>query len=386
MTQSLLDADDSLGDGSPFAAGTRGLDQRCPAHVALLDAGPVVVAEAPAGGPVYVVTDNELARAVFVDPRIGKDPAMAPPGWTRLTAGLEPTAGEQPSLTTLDGDAHTVLRRAHSPLLTARRMAEFTDRIARIARDLLTEAAATDVVDLTADFTTRYPLAVLCEVLGIPVDRVDAAAAACRGMYSPDPADVGRAMGTFAALAAAGLAEGRTGLAADLRDRVPAGTSTEDLHYLIFTLLFAGQLTTDPAAGFLVARLLNGEGEGSTSEDFVRDVLRRHPPAPFSLWRFTTEDIDLAGTPVPAGSPVLVDIEGIDIAPGRPAGPDLSFGAGPHYCTGAHLAQLELRVLVDVLREHFPAARLDVPFADLRQTRARGINGSRLDALPVRLR
>jgi cytochrome P450 len=155
------------------------------------------------------------------------------------------------------------------------------------------------------------------------------------------------------------------------------------LHYLIFTLLFAGQLTTDPAAGFVIARLLAGEGAGSPADEFVRDVLRRHPPAPFSLWRFTTEELDLAGRTVPAGCPVLVDIEGIDT---EPAGPDLTFGAGPHYCTGAHLAQLELRVLVDVRREDFPAARLDVPFADLRQTRARGINGSRLDSLPVRLR
>jgi cytochrome P450 len=85
----------------------------------------------------------------------------------------------------------------------------------------------------------------------------------------------------------------------------------------------------------------------------------------------------------PAGSPVLVDIEGINATPD---GPDLTFGAGPHYCTGAHLAQLELRVLVEVVRVDFPDARLAVPVDELRHTRARGINGSRLEALPVRLR
>jgi cytochrome P450 len=97
-----------------------------------------------------------------------------------------------------------------------------------------------------------------------------------------------------------------------------------------------------------------------------------------SLWRFATEEIVLGGVTLPAGSPVLVDIEGANAA-----GADLSFGAGPHYCTGAHLARLELRVLVEVLREDFPDARLDVPFADLRQARPAGLTGARLTARPA---
>ncbi|TDQ46155.1 hypothetical protein [Actinorugispora endophytica] len=56
------------------------------------------------------------------------------------------------------------------------------------------------------------------------------------------------------------------------------------------------------------------------------------------------------------------------------------------YCTGARLAQLELGAVVRVLRADFPDARLAVPFADLRQAGPGGIQGSRLTALPVRLR
>jgi hypothetical protein len=39
----------------------------------------------------------------------------------------------------------------------------------------------------------------------------------------------------------------------------------------------------------------------------VTDVLREHPPARFTLWRFTTVEAELAGVRLPARAPVLVD-------------------------------------------------------------------------------
>ncbi|WP_017586119.1 cytochrome P450 family protein [Nocardiopsis ganjiahuensis] len=374
----------------PFAATVRGLDQPHPARAALRAAGPLVRAEAPAGGPVWIVTEEALAREVLVHPLIVKDPAQAPPAWDRWTAGLEPAAAAQPSLTTTDGGAHERLRRAHAPLFTARRTAAYTDRITGLARSLLTGLAeAGGVVDLAADFTTRYPLTVVCDVLGVPADRVDQAVGACRRMHSDDPEEVEEAMAAFADLAAAALEGGRPGLATELRDRVPDDLTEADLHYLLFTLVYAGQLTTDPALGFLLARLLDPADpeavRGAPAEERVREALRTHSPAPFSLWRFTAAEVELAGVRLPARSPVLVDLQGINTAPGRGVGPDLVFGVGPHYCTGARLAQLELTVLVQVLEAEFPRARLAVPYSELRQADIGGIQGSRLTALPVSL-
>jgi cytochrome P450 len=359
----------------PFIPTVRGIAEPNPVHDALRAAGPLVRVAAPAGGPAWVVTDHSLARRVLAHPDIAKDPALAPPDWDPRTAGLEPTASEQPSLTTLDGPEHARLRQAHTPLFTAGRMRAHAGRMREIARDLLSGAGGT--ADLMADFTIRYPLAVMCDLLGVPADRVDDAIVACRRMFSDDPAEAGMAMGGFAQLAAAALA-GDAGLAAELRDRLPAGT---DPHYMIFTLIFAGQLTTDTALGFLVAHELGGELRGRPTEDLVREVVRRHPSAPYSLWRFTTAEVELAGERLPARSPVLVDIIGINARPG----PDLTYGAGPHYCTGAQLAHLELCAVVDVLRSDFPDAALAVPFAELRQTDLGGIQASRLTALPVTL-
>jgi len=367
----------------PFAATTRGITEPDPVRDALRANGPLVRVRAPAGGPAWIVTEDALARRVLTDPRIAKDPAWAPLDWDPRIAGLEQTAAEQPSLTTFDGPDHAQLRRAHAPLLSAARIRDQSDRVHEIARRLLTEAAG-DKVDLMADFTTRFPITVLLDLLGIPLDRVDAATDACRRMLSPDPGDQGMAIGALAELAADGLGEGSHGLAAELRDRLPAQATEDELRYHLFALIFAGQLTTDASLGFLVARALSEDFDAV--DDLVRDTLRRHPPAPLTLWRFTTTELDLDGVRLPARAPVLVDIQGINTDPARVPGPDLTFGAGPHFCIGAQLAQLELRAVANVLRADFPDARLAVPFAELRQTTLGGIQGNRLVSLPVELR
>ncbi|WP_030981383.1 cytochrome P450 [Streptomyces sp. NRRL S-1813] len=375
----------------PFAATVRGITAPDPVHAALRAAGPLVQVDAPAGGPAWIVTDDVLAREVLADPRIVKDPACAPPGWDRHSAGLERTAAEQPSLTTLDGPEHAALRRAHAPLLNARRIRAQSDRVHAIARELLTELAAErTVIDLMAGFTTRYPLTVLLDLLGIPLGEVDGAADACRRMLGNEPGDQKRAIDALTALAASGLGDGGRGLAAELRDRAPAHTTRDQLQYHLFALIFAGQLTTDAALGTLIARALaNGSRPAPSDEegrdDLVDETLGQHPPAPFTLWRFTTTELALAGIRLPARAPVLVDILGINTDPARSPGPDLTFGAGPHFCIGAQLARLELRAVVTVLRTGFPEARLAVPFGELRQATIGGLQGSRLTALPVAL-
>lgn len=363
----------------PFSPAVLPIDEPDPHRAALRAAGPLARVDAPAGGPAWVITDDELARAVLSDPRFVKDPAQAPPSWDARSAGLEPTAAEQPSVTTLDGPAHAALRRAFAPLLSASRMRAAHGRMLDIARGLL---AGQDELDVVADLGARYPLAVLCDLLGVPSGHLDTAIDACRLMLVDYPNHVAEAMGGFAGLAAAAL-RGGDGLAVELAERMPEGSTARDLHYQVFTLLFAGQLTTDPSIGFLVARLLGDPTAPTDPDDLIRETLRRHPPAPFTLWRFTATDVDLAGEHLPARSPVLVDIQGINESSGAA---DLTFGAGPHYCSGAQLAQLELRALVEVIRTDHPQARLAVPYGSLRRAAPGGIMGSRLLSLPVLLR
>jgi cytochrome P450 len=361
----------------PFAAGTRRPDEPYPGREALRSAGPVVLAEAPAGGPVAIVTTAALARAVLGDPRLVKDSAWAPPDWDPRAAELEPTAAQALSLTTTEGAPHAALRRAHAPMLSPRRMRARRDAMRDTARELLAEQGE-GPVDLMADFTTRYPLAVVGDLLGVPRAMLDDAVEACRRMFG-DEDEVAAAMGGFARLAATAMQH--EGLARELRERLPADVTDEQVHYLLFTLLFVGQLTTGPALGFVLARVLT-EGAEDTA-GLVDDVMRRDPPAPFTLWRFTAQEVELAGVVLPPRTPVLVDLAGTADDPDAGPGPGLAFGAGPHLCAAVHLARAELVAAVDVLVTDFPDARLAVPAADLRRIDPGGIAGSRLAALPV---
>jgi cytochrome P450 len=163
-------------------------------------------------------------------------------------AQLEPLAAAAPSLTTCEGEAHARLRQAHAPLFSARRLRGHYGRMTGIARELLTEAAdgaGGGPVDLVADFTARYPLVVLLELLGVPLDRVDQALAACRGMFA-GPQAAGKAMAAFDEIAATGLAEGRAGLAVELRDRLPERLTEEQVRYLLFGLIFPGRSPRTP--------------------------------------------------------------------------------------------------------------------------------------------
>ncbi|MFP5021763.1 cytochrome P450 family protein [Pseudonocardia phyllosphaerae] len=414
----------------PFAPGVRPLTAPAPGRAGLHVAGPVAEIPAPAGGTAWVVTDDDLARTVLTDPRFGKDPALLAPDRPAPEVGGEPPASERLSLTTTDGPVHRALRHAHAPLLSHRAVAAHTDRVTATARELLhAEAAAAEgdgVRDLAAEFLVRYPLTVVLDVVGVPRDRLNASVTACRGMLDADPGVRGAAFGALLGVCAAAAREPGS-FADSLRDNAAdAGTPLDDdqLAYLLFGLVFAGQLTTESALGALLVRALapgaptlgglapDGTAAAPTDpDDLVRDVLHDHPPAPFTLWRYTTAAVELAGTTIPAGAPVLVDIAGIHGAGIHGAGmqgsgihgagvhgagmqgagarngtsSDLAFGHGPHFCVGAHLATLELRVLLTVLREDFPRARLAADPCVLTLADPGGIQGPRLTSLPVAL-
>ncbi|MBW0102667.1 cytochrome P450 [Pseudonocardia sp. KRD291] len=216
------------------------------------------------------MTDESVARQVLTDPRIAKDTALAPQSW-RDGGDLEPTAGQRPSLTTLDGPAHARLRTAHAPLLSRRRLAADADRIAATARGLLRkEAAAGTVVDLAADFTTRYPLTVILDLVGVHKELLDDAASACRGMVSSDPAARGAAFDALNAVTAGAVHGGHDGIGSALRKELRDEYSDEQIGYFLFGLVFAGQLTTDAALGFLLAHALDpGFGLADADRDRI---------------------------------------------------------------------------------------------------------------------
>jgi cytochrome P450 len=124
----------------------------------------------------------------------------------------------------------------------------------------------------------------------------------------------------------------------------------------------------------------------------VEEALRMDANAGFGMPRFITEDIELSGVAVPAGSTVVSSLaaanrdpevfgapEQMDLA--RTANTHLAFGAGSHSCLGQALARTELQVCLDVLLTRLPTLDLAVPVAKL--TRRTGLVVGGLDELPV---
>jgi cytochrome P450 family 142 subfamily A polypeptide 1 len=106
---------------------------------------------------------------------------------------------------------------------------------------------------------------------------------------------------------------------------------------------------------------------GSAVEEFIRFV------SPIiNMRRTVTEDHELHGQELHAGDEVLLlygsanrddrvfeDPEGFDVT--RPVNHHVAFGFGTHFCLGASLARLELRVMFDELLRRVPAWQLTGP-------------------------
>jgi cholest-4-en-3-one 26-monooxygenase len=106
---------------------------------------------------------------------------------------------------------------------------------------------------------------------------------------------------------------------------------------------------------------------------------------PVNMFRRTaTRDLELRGQKIREGDKVVVfysaanrdeavfkDADVFDI--GRDPNPHVGYGGGgPHFCLGAHLARLELRVLFETLAEARPGI---APRAAPRRLRSNFING-----------
>jgi cytochrome P450 len=99
----------------------------------------------------------------------------------------------------------------------------------------------------------------------------------------------------------------------------------------------------------------------------------RYRPIGFALPRIATEDVELAGVRIPAGTIVLANTAAANRDPAAFSDPDrfditrdnavgtLSFGSGAHYCLGSHLARLELAQALTVMAHRMPNLRRTGP-------------------------
>ena len=375
----------------------------------LRESRPVAPVPMPAYGRVWLVTRHADVRTVLTDPRLAKDVRRWPGGGR--TRPSEAT-GVYPHMLHFDPPDHTRLRRAVQKPFASRRAA-LRPKAEEFAAALLDRLAdSDDAVDLMAGYARPLPIAVLCELLGIPLaDRpwIEATVAAYDDRAAHD-----RVERELAAYFRELISARRAGHGDDLvsalvavcdssDDADEAGPLTGDeLVATIFLLVMAGfDTTANLIASGALALLTHPEEADRLRRDpslrpaAVEELLRFTSPVNHANDRFTTEEVTVGDVVIPAGEWVFPAISSANRDAAQFADPDrldlgrdtsgqVAFGFGVHHCLGAPLARMEAEVALGLLLDRFPALSLAVPLAELRWRPVSLMNG--LESLPVRLR
>ncbi|UFR06341.1 cytochrome P450 [Streptomyces sp. Go40/10] len=396
----------------------------CPhaVNARLLARGAVAPVELPGGIEGMAVLGHEALKEFLQHPDVAKDArhftalreGRIAEGWPLLTFATVP------GMTTADGDDHRRLRSLAARAFTPRRVAGLRPRIEELTDTLLdglarAAAAGDGVADLRRHFALPLPMGVICELLGVDVEFRDRlhrlGSQVVATDTGPDEAVAANRelVAVLTGIAAAKAAQPGDDLTSALIAARDEGGDRLGQHELIGTLLLmviAGHETTLNLITNAVRALcahpeqlgLVRAGEASWA-DAVEETLRWDAPVSYFPFRYPVRDLTVAGTPIPAGTPVLAgysaagrdpaahgpDADRFDLT--RPARPGavrhLSLGHGAHYCLGAPLARLEATVALERLFTRFPALGLAVPEADLAPHA--GFVGNSVRSLPVRL-
>ncbi|MCR9092615.1 MAG: cytochrome P450 [bacterium] len=343
--------------------------------------------------PVHHVQDRDLWILSRHEDILGaiKAPEAFSSGAGVVPSGFKP---EQPTLIALDPPEHTNMRKAVMRAFTPRRMDAMADRVRGFATELFdrleAEAAPGGAVDAFDGYTDPLPIYVMAELLGVDAtERPMFKRCGDAIVYSSgaDPETLFAAQRELTDYLRTVFEdrkrEPRDDLISLLLTASEEGRALADdeLLGLCFLLLVAGTETTTSALGN--AMLLferHRDARKRLVEDpslipaAVEEVLRYDSPVQ-GLSRVTTRDVEIRDRVIPKGARVHLLYASANRDPRVFADPDrfditrtpnnhLAFGFGIHFCLGASLARLELRIGIETLLERAPDYRLDLAGLD----------------------
>jgi cytochrome P450 len=322
-------------------------------------------------------------------------------------------------LSMMDDPRHARIRRLVSAGLTPRTVRRLEDDLRRRTITLLDAVEDDAPFDFVSDVASELPMQTICILLGVPEDDRHQLGAFFDAGFDIREGDVGFGdrgptadadeAGTdldmldyCVALVAAKRAAPTDDMLsvvvhASLPDVEPAQLSDVEL-YSFFSLLFAAgsQTTRHAIAGGLLALLERPDQLADLRADpgllgsAIEEMLRWTTPSPAKR-RTVARQAILGGHAVTPGEKVLFweasanrDEQVFDrpmtFDIRRDPNPHLAFGRGVHYCLGANLARLEMRVVFEELLGRSVAIELT---GDVEWTRSNRHSGIR--HLPVRM-
>lgn len=358
-----------------------------PVLAELMREGPLTRIRLPHGeGWAWLATRHEDVKTITNDPRFSRAEA-AGRQITRLAPHFAPRPG---ALAWADQPDHNRLRHAVSAAYTVSAVKRLRPRAQKMLDGLVDEMTRTgSPADLVESVLEPFPISVVCEVMGVPVDErqklhhwtreiistaggAEAAELAKKGLFGW----IGQAVRDSGAEGDAESPEVLSLLGAAVR-RGELGE--EEAVSVAGPLQIGGEAVTNNSGQMfytLLTRpdLLEHLRSDPASRPAAIEELLRHIPhrASVGLPRVATEDVDIQGVRISAGDAVYVsylaanrdpavfpDPDRIDFD--RDADAHVAFGNGPHFCTGAVFSRMQIELLVDTLLERLPGLRLAVP-------------------------
>ena len=309
-----------------------------------------------------------------------------------------------------DPPEHTRYRHILQPYVGPREAAGWQPRVRSLVGTLISSFAERGLCDLVAALAGPLPAEVFLTLFGLPMEDRDRLIAWKEGLLGSPMLTGGKPTEEMIRVGAELFAylvdhiekrRRHLGGADDLLGRLLADTSEErlsddELLGLSFLFVLAGLDTVTSALSTAFAALAAQPrlrqqiaADPSVIPGAVEELLRIDGPVGF-LPRVATQDIEMGGHTIPAGSEVQVAIAVANRDPAEHADPDEidlrrqerhhAFGGGPHRCLGSHLARMEMREVLAEWHRRIPDYELAPGFTP-RVAWPTGLVG--LDSLPL---
>jgi cytochrome P450 len=345
-----------------------------------------------AGRERWFVTRHEDVRDCLRDKRLGRnfrhiltqEQIGVPPLDPRWQAFWD---SERWSLLWLEPPDHTRLRKLVAAAFTPRSVASLREPAHELAAELLEPLAEAGEMELLHDYAQPFSIAVICRMLGVPLDRhrdlLDWSHRMVK-MYEFDvPLEAAeaanRAAAEFQEYVRELIRERRTTPRDDMVTALAqaevegARLSDDEIVSTVIVLLNAGhEATVNTLGNGTLAfarhpdqwqRVVSGEVECQAA---VEEMIRFDPPLQlFERW-VLADDFVIGDVAIPRGAKIAMLFGSANRDPRIFEQPDefdvgranaaqhIGFGGGIHVCIGAPLARIELEASVAALRRYWP--------------------------------
>jgi len=347
----------------------------------------------------WIVTKHKDVKEVSRRSDVfGSSPDGAIPVWpqsmTRDAIDLQRNV-----LLNMDAPQHTRLRKIISRGFTPRAIGRLEDELAARAQKIAETAAAQETGDFVEQVACELPLQAIAELLGVPQDDRDKLFRWSNEMTAgedPEYADIDPAMSSVELIQyAMKMAEER------------AKNPTEDIVTKLIEADIDGEKLSDDEFGFFVVMLAvagNETTRNSTTHGMIAfaenpdqwELFKRERPdtavdeivrwaTPVSAFQRTAlEDTELSGVKIKKGERVVMSYRSANFDEEvfedpykfnilRDPNPHVGFGGtGAHYCIGANLAKLTLKLIFNAIADHMPDLK---PIGEPERLKSGWLNG-----------